>query len=164
MFCGAWQIFCLGFVVVQVVFLVKVLFFQEESQLLSLQCYQNQSCHSWPRQEMSWYLQLHIFCVVYKIVSSQQVHQLPCHHHHIVHPQMLRLHLCSTKVYHLVFHTKTHAVHYHELVSRKVFHQNPFLYQKLLFFIKNSSCKIQLLLVKRFFLTFLIHYLSCNLK
>ena len=26
-------------------------FFQEESQLLSLQCYQNQSCHSWLRQK-----------------------------------------------------------------------------------------------------------------
>ena len=52
MFCGAWQMFCLDFAVIQVVFLVTACpFFQEKSQLLSLQCYQNQSCHSWLRQK-----------------------------------------------------------------------------------------------------------------
>ena len=134
-----------------------VLFFQEESQLLSLQRYENQSCHRWLPQEMSGYLKLPYFCIVYEIVCLQQVHHLPCHHHHFVHPQMSRLHLCSSKFYHFVFHAKSCAVHYHQLLVWKRFHQNHFLHQ-------NCFCKIQLHLLKEFFFTFLFHYLSCNLK
>ena len=46
MFCGAWRIFCFGFVVIQVIVLVTFCpFIQEEHQLLLLQCYQKRLYH-----------------------------------------------------------------------------------------------------------------------
>ena len=154
--CGAWRMFCFAFVVVQVTFWWQpVLFFKRNVTFFCFNftkiCYVivnfvKRCCNTWNS----------IFSV-----SSMKVsvcNRFTRFFVTIVTLLMLRcrLHLRFSKFHCLVLHTKSCAVDYHQLL-RKGFHQNYFFHQK-------SFGKIQLFLVKKFFLTFFFHYLSFNLK
>ena len=151
MFCGVWWMFCLCFLVVEFTFLVTV---KSSVNFFGFNVIKidHAIVDFVKRYRDTWHS---IFFVSH--IFLQQVYQLLHHYHHFFHLQMSRLHLRSLKVYHLVLHTKSRAVHYHQHLVRKHFHQNHFLHQ-------NSFTKIELLLVKKFFLIFLFHCLSCNLK